>query len=498
VNACFCLHSHKRWVIALLLALASLGNRVCGAVPAPFSLHGPGVNSNDFRVTVFASGLSFPLGMVQLADGSLLVAITQGSSYWNTNSVGQLLRLTDTNQDGLADDPGTVLYSGLPCTQTSLRRCGNLVVVTGQGQPITILRLGATPSSPLALAGTINVNYPPGSWEHAHSALAMRPTPGLPGSCDLLFQLGSDQNFAKTTRTVTLSSLQIPGASGTLQGESIYLLTLTDNLTNVVASNLTRLAQGLRNAAGITFDPVTGDLYFDDNGIDGLTDSDEPLGADELNFIPARQIASGSVPDFGYPTNYTEYRTGRLVGGGGVQPLFNFEPLPNPFTGSESEGPNDIAFAPPGFPAVLNQGVFVGFHGRWATAGITNEENPVVFANLATTNYFHFISNDEPSIGHLDGLLSTYDSLFLADITSTGDTSNSKNAGVIYQVKSLVAHTLAAQISAQGVQFNWTRGGVLQQAGSLAGPWSTIAPGTNASLIMIDPSQPQSFYRIQY
>src|SRR5207245_1110245 len=128
-------------------------------------------------------------------------------------------------------------------------------------------------------------------------------------------QLGSDQNFAKTTRTASLSTTQIPGASGTLQGESIYLLTLTDNLTNVVASNLTRLAKGLRNAAGFAFHPVTGDLYFEDNGIDGLANANEPLSADEINFIPAARIGNGTVPDFGFPTNYTEYRTGKVVGG---------------------------------------------------------------------------------------------------------------------------------------------------------------------------------------
>ena len=39
----------------------------------PFTVQGPGVNSNDFRITTFARGLDFPLGMAKLSDGSLLV-----------------------------------------------------------------------------------------------------------------------------------------------------------------------------------------------------------------------------------------------------------------------------------------------------------------------------------------------------------------------------------------------------------------------------------------
>ncbi|PYJ87224.1 MAG: hypothetical protein DME22_02360, partial [Verrucomicrobia bacterium] len=78
-------------------------------------------------------------------------------------------------------------------------------------------------------------------------------------------------------------------------------------------------------------------------------DPNEPLSADELNFI-ARTNIGGLTEYFGFPNNYTEYRTGRIVGGAGIQPLIAFQPLPDPFTGHESEGANDMVFAPPGFP----------------------------------------------------------------------------------------------------------------------------------------------------
>jgi hypothetical protein len=477
------------WLILLLLPRAS------GS--APFTIQGPGVQASDFRITVFATNLYFPLGMVQATDGSLFLAVSQGTSFWN--SAGQIVRLTDTNRDGIADGPPTVLYSPLPGGLTALRKWGNLLFATGQGvgKPIWILRFGATPGSPLTIAGRINFNYPSGSWEHPHSALGVRTTPGHPESCDLLFQLGSDQNFAPTTRTATLSNTNVPGATGTLQGESIYLLTLTDHLTNVVASGLTRLAKGLRNSSGFAFHPSSGDLYFNDNGIDGLVDVNEPLSADELNMIPAGQVGNGAVPDFGFPTNYTAYRSGAIVGGAGVQPLVAFQPLPDPFTGSESEGPNDIAFAPPGFPAGLNNGIFLGFHGKFSLGGIANEENPLVYLDLTTTNYFQFIGNNEPTIGHLDGLLATDDSLFVADLTSTGDTGSGGNAGVIYQIKSLVQPVLSFELKGGSLELRWSVG-TLEQAGDLAGPWTAVLDAQSPQSVAITPGTRQSFYRTSH
>src|SRR6266498_1692258 len=288
-----------------------------GASPAPFTVQGPGVNANDFRITTFASGLDFPLGMTRLSDGSLLVAISQGSNFFN--STGKLVRFVDANEDGIADGPGTVLYANLPGSQTAVREAGNLVFTTGQTKPITVLRAGVSPSAPLTLVGRIGINYP-GSWFHPNSALGIRTTPGRTNSYDLLFQLGSDSNFAVTTRTASLTNDGIAGASGTLRGDSFYMLTVEDHGISVSATNLVQLASGLRNPAGFAIHPATGDLYFQDNGIDGLVDANEPLSADELNFI-ARIDLGGVTEYFGFPDNYTAYRTENQVGGAGIQPL---------------------------------------------------------------------------------------------------------------------------------------------------------------------------------
>src|SRR2546427_7826689 len=108
-----------RSAVMIFAAFVCLGT----AFAAPFTVQGPGLNATDFRITTFASGLDFPLGMAKLSDGSLLVAVSQGPNFFN--STGQLLRFADSNQDGVADGAGSVLYTGLPGSQSALRVGGN-------------------------------------------------------------------------------------------------------------------------------------------------------------------------------------------------------------------------------------------------------------------------------------------------------------------------------------------------------------------------------------
>ncbi len=480
--------------LAVLAVLAvCLGLRT--ACAQPFTVQGPGVQAGDFVVTTFASGLNFPLGMAKLSDGSLLVAVSEGANFFA--STGKLVRLVDANGDGIADGPATTLYANLPGSQTAVRVGGSLVFVTGFAQPITVLRAGATPADPLTFVGRISILYPSGSWEHQNSALGFRKTPGQTNRYDLLFQVGSDSNFAATTRTATLTNDAIPGANGVLAGDSAWLLTVIDHGAGVTATNLTRLARGLRNPAGYAFHPATGDLYFQDNGIDGLVNPAEPLSADELNFL-ARTNLGGATGDFGFPANYTVYRTGAIVGGTGLQPLIAFQPLPDPFTGRESEGVNDLAFAPPGFPDGLNTGLFLGFHGRFGAGGINNEENPVVYANPATGAYFHFILGQQPGIGHLDGLLATRDSLFVADLVTNGNVSSGAGAGVIYRIESIAnpaPPVLAARTVGSQIELTWNRG-ALQEADDVSGPWKDVADAF--SPYSVAPVAPRKFYRTCY
>lgn len=394
----------------------------------------PSVDPNDFRITEFATGLNYPISMAPLDDGSLLVATSRPAQGNFFDSTGELVRLFDANHDGVADAAPQVLYTGLVGGLTGMRRAGNLVFATSVKtgyNGISVLRAGATPDAPLTLLGNLDFTYPAG-WEHVSFTLATRPTFGQADQYDLAFNVGSEFNAAPTAGSASMSGL----ASGELFGDSIYLTTIHDTGSKVEFGAFTQVAKGLRNAAGIEFDPQSGALVFQDNGIDGLVNSFIPLSADELNVLPANQLG-GDVEDYGFPNNYYEYNTGNFVGGKGEPSAVVFQPWPDPQTGSKSEGAFEIAIAPPDFPAGLNHGVFVGFHGNSGNAN--NDENPLVYADPETGKYFHIVSSDAPNVGHLNGLEATQDSLFVADMSRSGSIFAGAGQGVIYQIKSLVA-----------------------------------------------------------
>jgi glucose/arabinose dehydrogenase len=447
----------------------------------PFTIGGdPRVHPEDFRITTFATGLNFPYSMQQLSDRSLLVGTSQPVSGNFYNSVGELVRFVDANQDGVADGPDTVLYTGLPGALTAVRQAGTLFFVTSTqsgSESISVLRAGATPADPLTLLGSINFSFPSG-WEHTTFENAVQPVAGQPGYYTLYFNVGSQVNDAKTTATVPLSGL----LTGTVNGDAIYEVTVQDTGGVPNFTNLTQIATGLRNAAGMTFDPRSGDFYFEDNGIDGGGSPEEELSADEINRIKAADIGK-SIPDFGFPSDYIDYFTGKEVGSGGVQPFVAFVPG----SGPEIAGPAEIAFAPQQFPAGLRNGIFVGFHGLFDLGGTANDENPVAYVDLSTHSYFRFIPNSVAGVGHLDGLLSTSDSLFLADLSSNGDIFNSTQTGVIYQIKA--EPPVLAPIPDQSI----TEGSTLTLTASVSDPdqssdtlqFSIVNPPSGAS---IDPN----------
>lgn len=419
------------WALVAVIVLLACTTPVAG-----LTLVAPGLNANLLRVTTFAEGLNYPVGMAPLDDGSLLVAVTNGASYFGS-STGSLVRLADSDGDGVADLRQTLVANVPGGKLSALRRAGSLIAVTGQGagSPISFYRLAASPGDAPTFLGRIDLSYPAGGWLHPHSALELRQVRDASHRYELYFQLGSDTNFAATTRTVALGGTL--GLTATLAGDALHRVELEDKPTGLTASAHTHIATGLRNATGIAFHPATGDLYLGDNGIDGLVNVNEPTSADEINVVP-RAALGAAVIDFGFPGAYVEYRTGVAVGDGGQPPLVAIQPFPSP-NGSEAEGVNEIAFAPPRFPAPLAGGLFAGFHGRFNLAGLANEENPLALINVDDGDYFHFVPNDDPTVGHLDGLATTSDTLFVADVSTQGGFSGAaQNSGKIYAVKSLL------------------------------------------------------------
>ncbi len=434
-----------------LIGFALIGSVLSMAVAnaAPILLgQVPGLDPNQLRITTFASAIGPIYGMARADDGSLLAGVS-GQPFFG-GGAAQVLRFVDANFDGIADGPGTAVIGGIPGIITAVQRVGALLAVGTQSESFASSRVslfapGATPDAPYALVGQLDFAFG-GFWVHASPGLAVRATPGGPaGSFDLFVNVGSATNHTASGQ-LTVNGLGLSNVS--VPGDSIFLFRVDTSAASPTSAAPVRIAAGIRNSVAMGFEPGTGDFYFVDNGIDGLVNDEEPLSADELNRISAASLAQGT-PDFGFPNSYVTYRTGVVVGGG-IQPVAVFQPLGDPFTGSESEGPGGLAFSPSLFPNAIGHGVFVGFHGRSCCVGLANEENPVVYVDLGTGNYYHFISNNDPNVAHIDSLFSTNDSLFLADLGS----------GTIYQISSvpepatvlLAASALAALIALRRYQ----------------------------------------------
>ncbi len=403
---------------------------------AQFSIGGDQrVNPEDFQLSVFAQGLNYPIGMALLPDGSLLLAENKSQSFFQKNN-SRLVRIVDENADGVSDSIETILDDLAVGKASDLQIADNFVVVTGQGDSILIYRLDESSGSfTLTEIGNITIQYPE-NWLHQHSTLAFRHAITSEDRYEIFTNFGSEFNIAPTQGTPTFDMSF--GPSGSAQGDSIVRFSFEVANGEIVSASGVQdiIAIGLRNAAGMTFHPESGDLYFQDNGIDGLQNSREAHSADEINFLPLDQIGGSSIEFFGFPDNYEEYYTGVFVGGDGERPLISFQPIIDSGVEMQSEGPNDIAFAPSSFPEGLDKGLFTGFHGHFNLGGVANEENPVVFANLTDGTYFHIISNQEDGVGHIDGLAASDSSLFMADISPTGVLGEAgSNTGIIYRLK---------------------------------------------------------------
>ena len=118
-------------------------------------------------------------------------------------------------------------------------------------------------------------------------------------------------------------------------------------------SNVELVADGVRNSVGFDWHPVTGDLWFTDNGADGMGDDIPP---DELNRV------SFLGEHFGFP----------YVGGNGI-PLPDFEDQTPPMDVTSPEIEFQAHSANLGiefyegnmFPSEYRNDAFVAQHGSW-------------------------------------------------------------------------------------------------------------------------------------
>ena len=122
---------------------------------------------------------------------------------------------------------------------------------------------------------------------------------------------------------------------------------------NSNGSDLKRYARGIRNSVGFDWDPTTKELWFTDNGRDGLGDN---LPPDELNHAPKPGM------HFGFP-----YCHGRTIN----DPEFGTKFPCRDFTPAAQElGPHVAAlgmrfYTGTMFPEEYRNQIFIAEHGSW-------------------------------------------------------------------------------------------------------------------------------------
>ncbi|MGD9714204.1 MAG: hypothetical protein AB7V46_19405 [Thermomicrobiales bacterium] len=375
---------------------------------------------------VIASGLNFPVGLVVLPDGSLLVGSSNptGGSYFS--STGELLRFIDLNENGTFEEPPNVVATDLAGMVTAVAVEGDLVFVTSaesRRERIQILRAPDDWAGPYQLLGEIRFDFR--GFGHQSYGLATRPSASDPHAVELFFNIGASGNDS-SGRAVPASGL----LDAHLPDAALYMTTVTDEGAEISLSEPVQIATGLRNAMAFGFHPKSGDLWITDNGIDGLEDVWTSYSADELNMIPADRIG-GEAEDFGFPTTYTLYATGEIIGGEGILPIVAFVPVGS----AENEGVASMAFTPPTFTSVFGEGVIVGFHGQYDMWGSDNEENALLFVDLATSGVSTLVPPGSPEVGHLNSVAAAGDAVYIADMCVGASLAQSAPCGVLYRLE---------------------------------------------------------------
>lgn len=275
-------------------------------LPLPISLP-PG-----FHIGYYAENVPNARSMTLSPDGTLFVGTRQGSLY----------AIRDTNQDYVADEVMT-LAQNMNSPNGVAVRDGALYVA----EIDRILRYdnieASLPNLPEPVV--INDSYP-SDGTHGWKFIAFGPDGRL------YVPVGSPCDNCVI--------------DGTPYGK---ITTLAPD-----GSDLQVFADGLRNSVGFDWHPETGDLWFTDNGPDGLGDDIPP---DELN------RATGAGLNFGFP-----YCHGGTVADptfGSQRPCSEFTPPVQPL------GPHVAAlglrfYTGDQFPEEYRNQIFIAEHGSWA------------------------------------------------------------------------------------------------------------------------------------
>lgn len=264
-----------------------------------------------FDVVLFAEGLEGPRFISFGPDDALFVA---------ERGAGRILRLADTDQDGIADATN-VFKAGLDRPHSLVHHLGAWYT----GVPTGVLRLVDDDDDHEAERVEAVVDDIPGSGQHTTRTVEFMPDGRM------LLSVGSSCNACVEEDPRRAAILVYEDAGG--EGEEIF-------------------ASGMRNAVGLTIHPWTGAVWATNNARDLMGDN---LPPDSLH-----RVVEGS--DYGWP----ECHAGTIpdLDLGSAE---SCQGVPEPvLTLQAHSAPLGLVFYDgDSFPERYRGGLFIAYHGSW-------------------------------------------------------------------------------------------------------------------------------------
>ena len=268
-----------------------------------------------FKVSAFATGLK---------NARIIAVAPDGTVYLSRRDQGDVLMLKDADGDGRADGPPVVVANRAGAHGLAIHD-GKLYLVTVKELFVADIRGDGTLGPLTLLVGDL-----PDAGQHPNRTIAFGPD-GM-----LYLSAGSTCNDCNENNP-----------------ENATILRMTPD-----GKSRTIVASGLRNTIGFGWQPLTGEMWGLDHGIDFLGDEDQP---EELN-----KIEQGKM--YGWPHVYAEgklYPQSTPVGEL-TKPQWKAMSTPMVMGYAAHAAPMQLVFYSNGsFPAAYDGDAFATFRGSW-------------------------------------------------------------------------------------------------------------------------------------
>ncbi len=322
------MQKRRRWILGFSLIFLS-GIGLIGTIIAwPYlsSIHLGGMFSpaglsqihlpDGFTANIFAEGLNGPRFIQFGPDGALYVADRKS---------GRILRLVDTNNDGVVGNQ-TVFADDLDRPHSLIYHKGGWLV----GVPSGLIRLSDADSDGVAeTRRTLIDDYP----TDGHSTRTVE----ILSDGRMVVSIGSSCNVCEEEDPRRAAVVVYDGPEAT--GEEIF-------------------AHGLRNAVGLAVHPQTGELWAVNNGRDMLGDDLPPEALYNLregNDYGWPRCHNGTIedPEYGYPGACDDV----------ARPEINMQAHSAPL--------GLVFYTGNSFPIEYQGDLFIAFHGSWNRSVLT-------------------------------------------------------------------------------------------------------------------------------